>query len=911
MPTIYIDNTPYSVEEGNNLLDACLALGFDIPHFCWHPALHSVGSCRLCAVKQFRDENDTRGRIVMSCMTPAADNVRISINDPEVKEFRAGIIELLMINHPHDCPVCDEGGECHLQDMTVMTGHVYRRFRFRKRTFRNQYLGPFLNHEMNRCIHCYRCVRFYRDYAGGRDLEVFGSQHEVYYGRYEDGVLENSFSGNLAEICPTGVFTDRTFKKHYTRKWDLQTAPSICVHCGLGCNVIPGERYGTLRRIRNRYNNEVNGYFLCDRGRYGYEFVNHARRIKKTLLREKTVYTPEPKSEGEALSDVFHVLSHILHFGASVIGIGSPRASLEANYALRTLVGPEHFYSGMSDVESDLISAIVGIMRSGPGRSPSLRDVADSDAVLILGEDVMNTAPRLGLALRQSVRNQPLALARDHGIHSWNDAAVRIVTQDKKGPLFIATPGHTGLEDIAEETYHASPDDLARFGFAVAHEVNGHAPEVSGLSDELRDMVTRVAGSLKTAKKPLVVCGTGCLSMALIESAANIVWALSSKDNPSSLCFVTPECNSLGLGLLAGRSLHEAFDTASAKKTDTVIILENDLYRRAEQERVTTFLEAVPNVVVLDSLESRTTEKADIILPAGTFAESSGTLVNNEGRAQRFFKVFVPEGQVRESWQWILDMLSTVEMPQGRSWKTLYDISSSMAEELDAFSAVPMAAPGPDYRETGQKIARQSHRYSGRTSMNADKTMHEPKPPEDQDSPLSFSMEGFHGVTRSSLAPRYWSPGWNSVQSLVKLKSEGRQTPGVPAGVRLIEPEPGSTISYFTDPPEPFKSHRNMLMFIPVYYIHGSEELSACAPGIAEISAKPCVLLNTADAAHYHVQDGDVITITVETSSFRLPARIEPSLARGLAGLFAGLPGSDWIPLPAWGTLSNVEADHE
>ena len=223
----------------------------------------------------------------MACMTPAADGTRISIDDPEAREFRGSVIEWLMVNHPHDCPVCDEGGECHLQDMTVMTGHDYREFRFRKRTHRNQYLGPFINHEMNRCIQCYRCVRFYREYAGGRDFDVFGAHDHVYFGRHDDGVLESEFSGNLVEVCPTGVFTDKTLKEHYTRKWDLQTAPSVCVHCGLGCNTIPGERYGMLRRIRNRYNGAVNGYFLCDRGRYGYEFVNSARRLRQPLLRDQ------------------------------------------------------------------------------------------------------------------------------------------------------------------------------------------------------------------------------------------------------------------------------------------------------------------------------------------------------------------------------------------------------------------------------------------------------------------------------------------------------------------------------------------------------------------------------------------------------------------------------------------------
>src|SRR5690606_16428367 len=274
MATSHVDGKAYEVDGADNLLHACLSLGLDIPYFCWHPALHSVGACRQCAVRQFSDENDTRGRLVMSCMTPAADNTWISIDDEEARAFRASVIEWLMINHPHDCPVCEEGGHCHLQDMTVMTGHNRRRYRFTKRTHRNQYLGPFIAHEMNRCIACYRCVRYYGDYAGGTDLGVFGAHDNVYFGRVEDGVLESEFSGNLTEVCPTGVFTDLIHSERYTRKWDMQYAPSICHACSAGCNISPGERYGEIRRIENRFNGAVNHYFLCDRGRFGYGFVN-------------------------------------------------------------------------------------------------------------------------------------------------------------------------------------------------------------------------------------------------------------------------------------------------------------------------------------------------------------------------------------------------------------------------------------------------------------------------------------------------------------------------------------------------------------------------------------------------------------------------------------------------------------
>ena len=204
----------------------------------------------------------------------------MDIFDAEAVRFRAEMIELMMLSHPHDCPVCDEGGECHLQDMTVMTGHSYRRYRGRKRTFENQDLGPFVTHELNRCITCYRCARFYNEYAGGRDFGVFGLRNQVYFGRAESGTLESEFSGNLIEVCPTGVFDDKPFSRRYSRKWDLQTAPSVCPDCGLGCTTTLSARNGELRRVQGRFNRDVNKMFLCDRGRFGFEFVNAPQRVR-------------------------------------------------------------------------------------------------------------------------------------------------------------------------------------------------------------------------------------------------------------------------------------------------------------------------------------------------------------------------------------------------------------------------------------------------------------------------------------------------------------------------------------------------------------------------------------------------------------------------------------------------------
>ncbi|HEY3269291.1 MAG TPA: NADH-quinone oxidoreductase subunit NuoG [Armatimonadota bacterium] len=904
MATIVVDGQSFHVEDGQNLLQACIALGLNLPYFCWHPALGSVGACRQCAVKQYKDEKDTRGRLVMACMTAAADGTRLSIEDAEAHEFRASVIEWMMINHPHDCPVCDEGGECHLQDMTVMTGHDYRRTQCHKRTFYNQNLGPLVNHEMNRCIQCYRCVRFYRDYAGGRDFDAFVLRNQVYFGRQADGVLESPFSGNLVEVCPTGVFTDKTLKRHYTRKWDLQTAPSVCAHCGVGCNTIPGERYGMLRRIRNRYNGEVNGYFLCDRGRYGYEFVNSERRIRQALLRREPGGRQEPVSKEEAIQAVAALLSG----GARVIGIGSPRASLEANFALRALVGPDSYHAGLSGAEWRLLSSMAALLRNSPARSASLADVGEADAVLVLGEDVSNTAPMLALALRQSVRRQPMEIARKMRIPEWDDNAVREALQQERGPLYLATVCATRLDEIATRAYRAAPDDLARLGFAVAHALDPDAPPAPGLSDDLTALASGIATALKDAKQPLIVSGSGCGSEAVLRAAAAVGAALCAAGNPARLCFAVPECNSMGLALMGGEGLEAAVAAARKGAIDAVIVLENDLYRRAEAEQVNALFDAARIVIALDHLETPTVERADIVLPSATFAEGDGDLVNNEGRAQRFYQVFVPEGDTQESWRWLSDVAAAPGRPDG-GWENLDGVAAAMAQSLDVFAPVLEVAPPAGFRIAGQKVAREPARYSGRTAISANIDVHEPQPPDDPDAPLSFSMEGFQEQPPSPLIPRFWAPGWNSIQALNKYQEEiaGPLRGGDP-GRRLIEPNGTAKPDYPADIPAAFAPRADERLAVPLYHIFGSEELSALSPGVAELAPKPYVGISEADATALAAEEGDQIGVIVDGVTRYLHVRIVAGLPAGVVGLPVGLLDLDVLELPTWARLSSPGA---
>ncbi|WP_107329199.1 NADH-quinone oxidoreductase subunit NuoG [Metapseudomonas otitidis] len=889
MATIHVDGKTLEVDGADNLLQACLSLGLDIPYFCWHPALGSVGACRQCAVKQYTDENDKRGRLVMSCMTPATDNTWISIEDEEAKQFRASVVEWLMTNHPHDCPVCEEGGHCHLQDMTVMTGHNARRYRFTKRTHQNQELGPFIAHEMNRCIACYRCVRYYKDYAGGTDLGVYGAHDNVYFGRVENGTLESEFSGNLVEVCPTGVFTDRTHSERYNRKWDMQFAPSICHGCSSGCNISPGERYGEIRRIENRFNGSVNHYFLCDRGRFGYGYVNREDRPRQPLL------AGAPLSIDAALDKAAELLK-----GKRVIGIGSPRASLESNFALRELVGEANYYSGIAAGELTNIRLIRDVLQNGPLPVPTLREIEDHDAVFVLGEDLTQTAARVALALRQAVKGKATEIAASMKIQDWHMAAVQNVAQHALNPLFIASVTETRLDDVATESVHAAPADLARIGFAVAHAIDPSAPAVDGLEAEARELVPRIADALLAAKRPLIVSGASLGEKALIEAAANIASALKNREKNGSISLVVPEANSMGLALLlgeelGGKSVDAALEALTSGQADAVVILENDLYRRADTAKVDAALAAAKAVIVADHQQTATTERAHLVLPAASFAEGDGTLVSQEGRAQRFFQVFEPSYYdanilVREGWRWLHALHSTL---QGKpvDWTQLDQVTSACAETSPLLAGIRDAAPSASFRIKGLKLAREPHRYSGRTAMRANISVHEPRQPQDQDSPFAFSMEGYAGSAEPrQQIPFAWSPGWNSPQAWNKFQDEvgGHLRAGDP-GVRLIEAK-GNALPWFAVA-APFNPAQGTWQVVPLHHLFGSEENSSRAAPIQARIPEAYVALAKDEADRLGVNDGAQLTVRVNGQALRLPLQVREELAVGLVGLPAGLPG--------------------
>ena len=587
MPTLTIDNQQVTVADGTTVLEAAEQLGIEIPHFCYHKALGAVGACRMCAVTVH--EGTFKG-LKMSCLVKVEEGMVVTTDDPQSVEFRERVGEWLMLNHPHDCPVCDEGGECQLQEMTIASGQGQRRYAGKKRTYNNQQLGPFVAQEMNRCIQCYRCVRTYRDYCGGRDFGVMGSRNRVFFGRFKDGTLESDFSGNLVDACPTGVFTDKTYR-FKSRYWDLQEAPSICPHCSLGCATIPGGRYGELQRVRSSVNEKVNGFFICDRGRFGSSYANHPQR-------------PRQATRGEwklSVEDALHQLDVRaremvnLHGPESVLLLGSNRASLETNWALQRWADEIGCRAPLLAAHLPRHQAAQVAAFDLADRLASLEKVRQSDLVVLLGVDPLAEAPMLAVALRQTVKN-----------------GGRVEVYD---PRPVELP-------CEFEQQRLSPQQL--------HEL------LAGKTDALR-------AQLQQAERPILVGGADLLGA---EGLLQLQKLALTADNQSRTCLVHPVLagpNSFGAALLSLPEQDDLLTRLESGRIKMLVCVETDpLLEAPEGERFSQALTQLDELVVLDYLPTPLSVHAKLFIPTTPPVESAGTFINNEGRQQLFAPVMTP-----------------------------------------------------------------------------------------------------------------------------------------------------------------------------------------------------------------------------------------------------------------------------
>ncbi len=497
----------------------------------------------------------------------------------------------------------------------------------------------------------------------------------------------------------------------------------------------------------------------------------------------------------------------------------------------------------------------------------------------------------------------------------------------------MATPAATKLDEIATQCCRGAPDTIARLVYAVAAAVDGN---LEPLPDDaaVGTLAHSIANALLAARKPLIVAGTSLYSEGIIAASASLALALKQHGKEVGLVFTVPEVNSIGLAMMTGQFLEDAFDRCEVSAEpgpgdgekggsdeEAAIILENDLYERTFKNRVDTFLDRCKRLIVLDYLENATTRRADHLLPAAVFAETDGTVVNNEGRAQRFYAVHVPDNDVRGSWKW----LQAIQDQETELPVRFDDITARLVKAFPAVSVVLDLAPSAAFREGTQKIPREPHRYSGRTAIHAGDDVSEPMPPADPDSALSFTMEGYAGVPPPGLTPFYWSPGWNSLQAINKYQIEvGGPLHGGNPGKRLFEPGadvsageglPDDAASGKTSDrascqangiPPAFSPQSGRFLVLPLYHIFGSDALSALSAGVNERVPAPYIALNDADAAHAGLVDGSEIAISVNGATCCFRVRLQFGLPPGTAGLPKGFRATAGMSFPFWTTLQPI-----
>jgi NADH-quinone oxidoreductase subunit G len=619
MPKLIIDDRIIEVAHGVKVIDAAEQLGIMIPRFCYHKALGSVGACRMCAVKLL--EGPIKG-IRMSCMVDALDGMVISTTDPEVVEFRKYVIEWLMLNHPHDCPVCDEGGHCLLQDTTISGGHGLRRYPGKKRTYRDQYLGHLVAHEMNRCIHCYRCVRYYQEFSGYRDLGAFQIGSKVFFGRFADGHLESPFAGNLIDICPTGVFTDLT-SKYRVRRWDMERGPSVCIHCSLGCNTFAGARYREVIRQEARFNEYVNGYFICDRGRFGHQYESHENRPR--IARVYGLETEMDKAIDLAAQKIHEIIQ--VWGPEAVACLGSSRSSLETQAMLAEFCRVKNIPGPVCFLDKSIAKKVKSaVSRLDLQLALSMREIEDADFILALGVDAINEAPMLALAMRQAVRNGALAAVADPRPVTLplEFEHFALLPENLKDFLFAFIKSAVNIEDI-------KPESRAR-DFVEA------LPEDYPFDENMTGRIKLLVEKVRQSRKIAFICGTQVVTETLPDAMADAAQLFSHTKEKSGLFYVFPGANSFGAALWDNsekRCFEDILEEIEQEKIKALIVVENNpLFHFPDRNRLETVIKKLELFLVLDYLPSPTVTRAGMFIPSQTVFESGGSFINQEGRIQ-------------------------------------------------------------------------------------------------------------------------------------------------------------------------------------------------------------------------------------------------------------------------------------
>jgi NADH-quinone oxidoreductase subunit G len=613
---VTINGQEFQVEKGSRLIDVCREKGNDIPSFCYYSDLALQASCRMCLVRI-----EKMPKLQTSCTITCTDGMIVTTRSEEIEKAQRAMVEFLLANHPLDCPVCDRGGECELQEMAFDWGGLEERFTERKNYAPEKYLSPMVANDPQRCILCKRCTRVCDEWMGEDAIEAGGRGANTVIGTY-GGWLNCSQCGNCIEVCPTGTLLDATYR-HQARPWEQSQTISTCTYCSDGCEMSLGSRAGELMRIvaRDRYVNGHNGEFLCIKGRFGHPFVNHEERLRTPLIRYKKGGKLIPATWDEAIRFTATKLDAVAEkYGASAIGVvGSPRITNESLYALHKfateVVGTDNYTATDAFSLQPFFDNLAGPLATH-------RDIRHAKTILLIGGEPEELQPFTGKQIRQAVRNGGAQLL------IVNSVPIRLKQQAAK---FLHV--RRGTEEAVV--------------LAIANQAhNKLAAQKAGVEEieliELRRALTGTEGDL-------VIMFGGELGPEAQAVVGQLPHTFSRESRRVLLHPLPLYNNSVGahdIGLMRGHMSATEMLGAAGDAVRAMYVAGSFLPEHSAQQG----LSKLDFLVVQELFETETTAHADVVLPAASWAESDGTFTNNDGLVQRVRQSIPPVHQSRQDW---------------------------------------------------------------------------------------------------------------------------------------------------------------------------------------------------------------------------------------------------------------------
>lgn len=683
--TLTIDGRTVAVPKGTTVWHAAKAVQVEIPIFCYHDRMPPLGACRMCLVQV-----EKAPKLVTACTLEASDGMVVHTGTPEVQAAQEAILEYLLINHPLDCPICDKGGECPLQDQTFRFGPGRSRFIEMKRDFAKPVsLGPVLVLDRERCILCWRCVRFGEVIAGDDALKGFERGLESEINTPFTLPVESKFIGNTIAICPVGALTARTYR-FVSRPWDNRRVSGVCTHCGVGCAVYFDVRGNAIMRTQARDSSHVNDVWLCDLGFFGHGYVAHGDRLTQPLIRREGGLVPA--SWDEALDLVARKLAASRPGRVALLG-GARMTNEDAYVAarvFRTAVGTAHL-----DCRVDTRAGSPSLEVPW-GMTLPIADLATRDAAVLVGCDLTEEYPVLWLRLKQAVdRGAPVIALAPRALEIGRSVAHHLVYRHGEGAALVAAlaaarEGRAPDRDVggvAHGRIALAADALARASRPVV--MIGRAGLEGPDGAALLQQVRALCGALGV--RPCVMRGRGNVFGAAL---AGLLPDTAPGGRP--LEQMRAELESVWGGTLpAGRGMTgpESVDAAAAGDLDVLYLIGVDpATDLPDRSRWTAARARLPFVVAQDAFLTESAASADVVLPALVIPEKSGTVSNIEGRVQAIEAAVHGPGEARGDWQ----ILSALARRLGKvvaysGWTEIADEMRSLIPELGTGALVPLS----------------------------------------------------------------------------------------------------------------------------------------------------------------------------------------------------------------------------